>query len=84
MQERYIGSLEFLVGSLQESIEALDGDSRLGDDLGIDSLALVELIIALEEEFQIEFSDSDLDPEKIQTVGDIRDLLNRYVPQPVK
>ena len=38
------------------------------DDLGADSLDLVELIMALEEEFDLEIPDSEA--EKIQTVGD--------------
>ena len=38
------------------------------DDLGADSLDIVELIMALEEEFDIEIPDSDA--EKITTVGD--------------
>lgn len=38
------------------------------DDLGADSLDTVELVMALEEEFDIEISDEDA--EKIQSVGD--------------
>ena len=39
------------------------------DDLGADSLDTVELIMALEEEIEIEIADEDA--EKIKTVGDI-------------
>jgi acyl carrier protein len=38
------------------------------DDLGADSLEIVELVMALEEEFGTEISDEDA--EKIRTVGD--------------
>lgn len=38
------------------------------EDLGADSLDIVELVMALEEEYGIEISDEDA--EKIQTVGD--------------
>ena len=44
------------------------------DDLGADSLDTVELVMALEEEFDIEISDEDA--EKIQTVQDAID----YIP----
>jgi acyl carrier protein len=43
------------------------------DDLGADSLDIVELIMALEEEFDIEIPDSEA--EKIVTVGDAVDYI---------
>ncbi len=43
-------------------------ESSFLDDLGADSLDIVELIMALEEEFDIEIPDSEA--EKITTVGD--------------
>jgi len=43
-------------------------DSSFFDDLGTDSLDIVELIMAFEEEFDIEIPDADA--EKIKTVGD--------------
>jgi len=39
------------------------------DDLGADSLDIVELVMAMEEEFDIEIPDDDA--EKIQTIGDV-------------
>ncbi len=43
------------------------------DDLGADSLDIVELVMSLEEEFDIEIPDEDA--EKIQTIGDAIDYL---------
>lgn len=43
-------------------------DTRL-EDLGADSLDIVELVMAMEEEFDIQVEDEQV--EKIQTVGDI-------------
>ena len=54
-------------------------DTELKDDLGIDSLRIAELIIELENEFDILIDESDLDPEKMKTVKDIYDLVNNYV-----
>ncbi|GAE89218.1 acyl carrier protein [Acetivibrio straminisolvens JCM 21531] len=44
-------------------------ESSFIDDLGADSLDIVELIMALEEEFDLEIPDSEA--EKISTVGDV-------------
>lgn len=52
-------------------------DASLKEDLGIDSLKLVELIIALEDEFSIEFGENDLDPAALQTVGDVYRLAEK-------
>ena len=47
------------------------------DDLGADSLDIVELIMALEEEFDLEIPDSDA--EKIVTVSDVVDYIKDHV-----
>ena len=43
------------------------------DDLGADSLDIVELVMAMEEEFEIEIPDEDA--EKLRTVGDVASYL---------
>lgn len=44
-------------------------DAKFIDDLGADSLDIVELVMAMEEEFGLEISDEDA--EKIRTVQDV-------------
>jgi acyl carrier protein len=46
----------------------VQGDRSFVNDLGADSLGLVELVMALEEEFQVEIPDEEA--EKLATVGD--------------
>lgn len=46
--------------------------------IGIDSLKMVELIVALEDGFDIAFDDSDLDPSQLPTVGAVIDLVGKY------
>ena len=53
---------------LGTSLDEIQSDSSFVDDLGADSLDTVELVMAFEEEFGSEISDSDA--EKILTVGD--------------
>ena len=47
--------------------------------LGIDSLMTVVLVLGLEEAFDIEFDDSDLEMENLKSVRDIVTLVNKYV-----
>ena len=49
--------------------EGITMESSFVDDLGADSLDIVELIMALETEFDLEIPDEDA--EKIATVGDV-------------
>jgi len=48
--------------------------ARFGDDLDADSLDLVELVMALEEEFDIDVDEAEL--EGIETVGQALELVN--------
>ena len=47
----------------------LDTTTRLDEDLGADSLDVVDLLMSLEDEFDVEIQDEDI--EKIRTVGDL-------------
>ena len=51
-------------------------DSVFIDDLGADSLDLVELIMAMEEEFGFEIEDEDA--EKLRTVGDVINFIKAW------
>ncbi len=59
---------EIIAEQLGISEEEIVPEASFVDDLGADSLDLVELIMALEEEFDMEISDEEA--EKIQTVQD--------------
>jgi len=60
--------IDIIVEQLKVSPEEVTLEASFIDDLGADSLDLVELIMAMEEEFGLEISDEDA--EKIQTVQD--------------
>ena len=56
---------------------AVTTEASFIDDLGADSLDIVELIMALEEEFDMEIPDADA--EKIVTVGDVVEYIKEHV-----
>jgi len=58
---------------LQVDQDKIVRDARFGEDLDADSLDLVELVMALEEEFGITVEESELDG--IETVGQAYDLI---------
>lgn len=58
-----------IVEQLGVGIEEVNPNASFIEDLGADSLDIVELIMALEEEFGMEIPDEDA--EKIQTVDDV-------------
>ena len=52
--------------------------SELRDDLGLDSLQMVILLIALEDIFEIELEEADIDPALLVTVEDVISLTKKY------
>ena len=68
---------ETVVTCLGVSESDVTMESSFIDDLGADSLDIVDLIMNLEETFNIEIPDSDA--EKVATVGDVVDYTNILV-----
>jgi acyl carrier protein len=69
---------ELIAEQLNIDVEEVKPEASFIDDLGADSLDTVELIMAFEEEFEIEIPDEEA--EKIKTVGDaikhIQEMVN--------
>ena len=66
-----------IIDQLQVTESSVTMEASFIDDLGADSLDLVELIMALEEEFDIEIPDSDA--EKVVTVSDVVEYIKENV-----
>lgn len=69
--------IEIIAKQLGVDEDNVTPDASFMEDLGADSLDTVELVMALEEEFDIEIPDSDA--EKIQTVQDALNYLDEHV-----
>ncbi len=70
---------QIIVEQLGVNESEVQPNAKFIDDLGADSLDLVELVMALEEEYNMEISDEDA--EKIQTVGDAIEYIKAHAPQ---
>ena len=68
---------EIIVEQLGVAETSVEMESSFIDDLGADSLDIVELVMALEEEFDMEIRDSDA--EKVVTVGDVVEYIKENV-----
>ncbi len=64
---------EMIAEQLNVDAENVTEASSFKDDLGADSLDLFELVMALEEEYDVEFPAEDL--EELTTVGAVMDYL---------
>jgi acyl carrier protein len=67
---------KIIAKELSVSEDEVTPDASFIDDLNADSLDLVELIMALEEEFNIKISDEEAD--KIKTVRDAMDYVQEH------
>lgn len=55
--------------------------STLKEDLGLDSLQMVTLLIMIEDRFDIELEEADMDPYLLITVEDIIRLVEKYTTE---
>jgi acyl carrier protein len=60
---------EIIVEQLGVNADQVTSDAKFIEDLGADSLDTVELVMALEEKFQLDVPDEEA--ERLQTVGDV-------------
>ena len=68
---------EVLVDCLKVEAEAVTPQANLFDDLGLDSIDLMSAVMAIEERFEIEVSDAEL--ENVTTVGEAVEILGAKV-----
>ena len=64
---------EIAADSLGADVNTMTAETSFKEDLGADSLDLFEMVMALEEEFELEIPTEDL--ENIKTIGDVENYL---------
>ena len=62
-----------LADQLDADAEGITLETNIADDLGADSLDVVELLMAIEDEFKVEIPDEEI--ENIKTIGDLTDYI---------
>ena len=66
----------FIATKLNVSEREITPEKNLFNDLGADSLDVVELLMILESEFNVKFSEDDT--ANVKTVGDLYDMIEKY------
>jgi acyl carrier protein len=67
---------EIIAKELEVDVKQLTSEAKVIEDLGAESLDIVELVMALEEEFGLDIPDEDAD--KLKTVGDAMKYLQEH------
>lgn len=73
-QERVVKILEELSGNTN-----INSNDYLQNDLGLDSLDLVNLLVCIEDEFEIELDESDMNPFDFETVESVVNMVEKYI-----
>ncbi|NPA80342.1 MAG: acyl carrier protein [Thermotogae bacterium] len=68
---------DIVVEELGVSPEKVTEDARFIEDLGADSIGVMELVMKMEEEFDLKIPDEDI--EKLRTVGDVINYILEHV-----
>lgn len=68
---------EIIAEQLEINIGDITMQSRFDEDLEADSFEIMELVVQIEDRFNITVADEDL--EKIETVGDVVNMLEKMV-----
>ena len=62
----------------REYLDEIKPEDHLQNDLGLDSLLMVTLLVEIEDVFQFELDESDMNPFDLNTVQDTVDLVCKY------
>lgn len=74
IEEKVIEIFEELSG-----LDDIDLNDNIQKDINLDSLELVTMILQVEDVFEIQLDESDMNPFDLTTVGDVVNLVKKYV-----
>lgn len=79
---------EIVCSKIQELIKAGDIENGMAiedvnsetllDELGVNSISYIKIVVALEEQFEIEFDEDDLEFGMIKSIGDLIKIVEKY------
>lgn len=79
MEQKVINVIKELIADILESQEEISEDARLVEDLGIDSVLILQLIVNIEMQFNITFDDEDLLVDKFSSISSLADYITELM-----
>jgi acyl carrier protein len=67
---------EILAEQLAADQETMTAETKIAEDLGADSLDLVDLLMSIEDEFGVEIPDEEV--ENLHTIGEVCDFIAKH------
>ena len=67
---------QLIADQLDADVDSIQEGSSITDDLGADSLDVVDLVMAIEDEFSVEIPDEEI--ENIKSVGDLVNYIENH------
>ena len=77
IKEKLSDVMKMVLSDAQPDLSARDESSRLVEDLGLNSVGVLYIVIAIEEFFGIEFEDVGFDDFKV--IGDVVDYIEEHI-----
>ena len=68
---------QILADQLDADIDSITLETDIADDLGADSLDVVEMLMSIEDEFELEIPDEKI--ESLKTVGQVVDYIQEHI-----
>ena len=82
IEEQYCDALDLLAEefdgvSFEIDVDEITTESRLKEDVGLSSVAMLYMAVSIENEFEIDLSDANMND--LVTVGDVVELIEKYL-----
>lgn len=68
---------QLLADQLDADVDKMTAETKIADDLGADSLDVVELLMSIEDEFEVEIPDEEI--ENMKTIGDVTEYIQNHI-----
>lgn len=74
-------SLASLIEEVMPELEAVDMEKNIVSEYGINSVSIIRIIVAAEEQFEIQFTDYELALDSYETFGDLAAVIKSKIDE---